>query len=235
MKKVLSMFVILVLIIISGCRYAPFGSQSVIDWVDFIKWNGKEYDGINTAVLADEKYLGEKLGEVKFKVADNVTNPHYKIRNGDAAFHEKGSEIFSIKGQQQLIAVKSSREINRYEVYFSRNETDYKWHFKDLQIEKVNRIELFQSYTPNGNKQILELNDPYKINDFLDILKTSEENPKFQPNTEKGDPLFYELVLYTDEPLAYKYSMQHDGHTYYWYPWDTFILSDAIKNFLPVN
>jgi hypothetical protein len=235
MKKVLSMFVILVLIIISGCRYAPFGSQSVIDWVDFIKWNGKEYDGINTAVLADEKYLGEKLGEVKFKVADNVTNPHYKIRNGDAAFHEKGTEIFSIKGQPQLIAVKSSREINGYKVYFSRDETDYKWHFKDLQIEKVNRIELFQSYTPNGNKQILELKNPYKINDFLDILKTSEENPNFQPNTEKGDPLFYELVLYTEEPLAYKYSMQHDGHTYYWYPWDTFILSDAIKKFLPIN
>src|SRR3954465_11272913 len=113
MRKSISLL-ILVIIILAGCKSSPFGQNAVIDWVDFIKWNGKMYDGIYSGVLADEQYIGEKLGEVKFKVADNVSNPEYKTKNGDAAFHEKGSEIFTIKGHPDLLAVKSSRAINGY-------------------------------------------------------------------------------------------------------------------------
>lgn len=64
----------------------------MIVWVDFIKWNGIEFDGIHSGVLANKKFLDKKIGEVKFKVADNVTNPscekerHNSFKNGLCLF-----------------------------------------------------------------------------------------------------------------------------------------------------
>ncbi|MEH7744627.1 hypothetical protein V7659_06165, partial [Neobacillus drentensis] len=128
MRKTVSLLILLV-IVLSGCQ--THGQHAVIDWVDFIKWDDKEYDGIYSGVISDKKYIGEKLGEVKFKVADNVSDLEYKIKNGDAAFHEKGTDIFTIKGEPNLIAVKSSRAINGYDIYYSRDEEKNHWQFKD--------------------------------------------------------------------------------------------------------
>jgi hypothetical protein len=69
----------------------------MIDWVDFIKINGTQYQVINSAIITDSSYIGKKVGEVAFKVADNVSNPKYQFKNGDAAFWEPGTEIFGIR------------------------------------------------------------------------------------------------------------------------------------------
>src|SRR4051794_25566559 len=80
-------------------------SQTIIDWVDFVKINGKQYEAVYTAVISDSANIGERVGEVKFKVADNVTNPSYRIKDGDAAFWEKGTEIYSVVDRKDLIAI----------------------------------------------------------------------------------------------------------------------------------
>lgn len=232
MRK-LGRLLIVLMIILSGCRTSPFGQNVVIDWVDFLKWDGKVYDGIYSGVLADEKFIGAKIGEVKFKVADNVSNPEYKLKNGDAAFHEKGTDIFTIKGVPNLIAVKVSRAINGYSLYFSRDDEKYKWQFQDLPIEKVNRVEIYQTYTPEGLKRIAEIKSPEQVSRFLQIIKTSKATPNFEPNTEKGDPDYYQMVLYTQEPIAYKFDLSFDGHTYFWYPSEPSILSNEIQAFFP--
>ena len=79
---------------------------------------------------------------------------------------------------------------------------------------------------------ISELTKNEEVKSFLQLLINSEENPSFQPNTEKADPIFYEMIFYTEDPIAYKYNMQFDGETYFWHPWDTSILSDDIKLFI---
>jgi phage pi2 protein 07 len=223
---------ILILIVLTGCRSTPFNGHAVIDWVDFIKWEDIEYNGIYSGVLTDEKYIGEKLGTVKFRVADNVTNPNYKIRNGDAAYHEKGTEIFRIKGMLNLIAVKDASQINGYRVYYARDATEQQWHFKNVPLDKVNKIEFYQPYTSEGNKLLNTYTNLEELRHILELLENSEESPNFSPNTEKGDPDFFQIVLYTDEPIAYKYDVQFDGSTFYWYPWDTAILSNEIQTFL---
>ncbi|WP_108672339.1 hypothetical protein [Peribacillus acanthi] len=223
--------ILVLLLVLTGCRSTPFSGHSVIDWVDFIKWDGIKYNGIYSGVLADESFLGEKLGKVKFKVADNVTNSSYKIRNGDAAFHEKGTEIYKIKGYPELIAVKSDREINGYAVYFAIDESEFKWHFKDMPKEYVHKIQIYK-FNPNGNKLVSEWTEKEDVVHFLQLLQRSEPNSTFQPNTEKGDPILYEMIFYTEEPVAYKYILQFDGESYFWHPWDTEIISDKIETFL---
>ncbi|WP_252501761.1 hypothetical protein [Sporosarcina sp. Marseille-Q4943] len=235
MKKRSMLTFILILLLLSGCRLSAFGGQVVIDWVDFIHLDGKEYNGIHSGVLADESFIGEKVGTVKFKVADNVKNPSYKIRDGDAAFHEKGTEIFQIKDHPHLIAVKDTHSVNGYRVYFSRDDIKYQWHFRDMPLEKVERIEVYQTDPPAGNQLIFELTKSEDIKGFLQLLVDSEENPNFRPNNASVDPLFYEMFFYTDEPIAYKYYLQFDGDTYFWNPWDTSIISDEIQMFIGRN
>jgi hypothetical protein len=224
--------ILLLMLILSGCRSTPFGPQSVIDWVDFIHWDGIKYDGIYSGVLANEEFVGEKIGEVKFKVADNVTNSNYKTKNGDAAFHEKGTEIYALKGDSDYIMVKDSREINGYRVYFARESSEYKWHFKDMPLDRVREIEIYETYTPDGPKKMSQFSESDKIQHFLKILTNSEESSNFQPDTTNGDPTYYDMVFYTDSPVAYKFHMGFDGKTYFWSPWSTNILSSEISNFL---
>ncbi|MGG0174795.1 hypothetical protein [Gottfriedia acidiceleris] len=224
-------FIILPLLLVA-CRFTPSESQSIIDWVDFVRWNGVEYNGIQSGILANEEFIDEKLGEVKFRVADHVTNPSYKIKDGDAAFHEKGTDIYSIKGNPELIALKDKTAINGYRIYFAKGTTDYKWYFKDVPIEKVALIEIYQSFSPSA-KKVSEIKDKEKIVNFLDILKNSKEDSNFQPNNDHTDSTHYEIVLFTDEPIAYKYTIEFDGANYYWYPWDTSILSNEIGKFIP--
>ncbi len=232
MRKSFSLFMLLI-IILSGCQ--TLGQHAVIDWVDFIKWDGKEFDGIYTGVIADEKYIGEKLGEIKFKVADNVSDPEYKIKNGDAAFHEKGTAIFAIKGFPNLIAVKTSEAINGYKIYSARTAEKHQWRFPDMPMEKVNQVEIYRVYTTDGTKRIVEIKSHEQISHLLQILKNSKESPNFQPNTEKGDPDYYQMVLYTGEPIAYMFDLNFDGHTYFWYPSEPSILSNEISAFIPSN
>ncbi|MEH7400089.1 hypothetical protein V7148_03780 [Gottfriedia acidiceleris] len=224
-------FIILPLLLVA-CRFTPSESQSIIDWVDFVRWNGVEYYGIQSGILANEDIIDEKVGEVKFRVADHVTNPSYKIKDGVAAFHEKGTEIFSIKDNPELIALKDKTAINGYRIYYAKGTTDYKWYFKDVPIEIVDLIEIYQSYSTSA-KKIYEIKDKEKIVNFLDILKNGKEDSNFQPNNANKNPTQYEIILYTDEPIAYKYNMEFDGINYYWHPWDTSILSNEIGKFIP--
>jgi len=229
-NKFLALFIFLLFFLV-GCRTYLLGGQSIIEWVDFVKWDGIEYDGINSGILADEQFIGKKIGEVKFKVADNVTNSGYKIKNGDAAFHEKGTEIYAIKGNSDLLALKDKSAINGYSVYYASGKTEYRWHFKNVPIEKVNAIEIYQGYAPNS-KLVTEIKNRNKVDSFLKILSSSKENTNFIPETTKGDPTNYDIILYTGEPIAYQFGMQFDGKTYFWHPWDTSILSNEVELFI---
>ncbi|MED3553269.1 hypothetical protein [Cytobacillus praedii] len=220
------------LLLLTGCRSMPLEQHSVIDWVDFIKLDGQTYDGVYSGVLADQNLVNKMIGTVQFKVADNVKNSNYKIKNGDAAFHEKGTQIFNIKGHPNLIAVKSESSINGYQVYYSRDKIDYKWHFKDMPTEKVKKIEVYQAYTSEGNKLISEITQVEEVKSLLHLLVNSKENPTFEPNTEKGDPTYYEMIFYTEDPIAFKFGIQFDGSIYFWHPWVTAVLSNDIQRFI---
>ena len=231
MRKLISLF-LFVIIFIVGCGT---NQHTVIDWVDFVKWDGTMYDGIYSGVISDEKHIGEKIGEVQFRVADNVSDPEYKVKDGDAAFHEKGTDIFKVKGFAHVIAVKSTHAIHEYQLYYSREHTKYKWDYKNLPLEKVNKIEIYQAATIEENKQITEINTPEEVSRFLEILRNSQDSPNFEPNTENGDPTYYKMVLYTGEPIAYMFDLMYDGKTYYWYPSEPATLSNDMQTFIGEN
>lgn len=205
------------------------GSQTIIEWVDFVKINGKQYDAVYTAVISDSVSIGEKMGEVKFRVAGNVSNPGYRIKEGDAAFWEKGTEIYSVKDREGLIAIPDESEINGYRIY-KTDENNLNYHYKDINLEAINKVEIYGGdYEPQLNHTIV---NEQEIAEIIAILNEGKTNASFNPNTTNGDPTRFQIVLYSEEPLANKFSLYNDGNVWFWYPWDTSIISNEIESYI---
>lgn len=81
----------------------------LVDWMDFVRVNGKTYDGAWENKEVDESRIGEKLGEILYKVKSYYESEE-ELHQADkrdftAAFRPIGCEIFSVKDDENSIAV----------------------------------------------------------------------------------------------------------------------------------
>ena len=107
-------------LLLSACQL-PGSTQDCsnvqIDWVDFIQVGSTQYvAGPGDAPTLQASDLGPVVGHVKFKVAGNVCDPGYKLKDGDAAFLEPGTPIFQVNGHpaSQVLAASRSGQIVSY-------------------------------------------------------------------------------------------------------------------------
>jgi hypothetical protein len=94
-----------------ACQLAgsqPGCNSTTIDWVNFIQVGSTQYVwGTLSTTELQESDLGRVYAQVKFKVSDNVCDPSYRLKDGDAAFLDPGTPIYQVKGQppsEQLAA-----------------------------------------------------------------------------------------------------------------------------------
>jgi len=80
----------------TSCK-SPGNQINFINWVDFIKFNDIMYQRETQSVSVNEINLSP-YDEIKFKIADNVNDPAYKSKNGDAAYLEKGTRVYTLTG-----------------------------------------------------------------------------------------------------------------------------------------
>ena len=98
-----------------GCANVEWGFAS-IDWVDFIKLNDISYYGDYRSDSIDENDLS-LYDKIRHNV-NNVRNPAYKIKNGDAAFLEAGTPVYSVAGYAPTfrLVARKNQELFIYEV-----------------------------------------------------------------------------------------------------------------------
>lgn len=213
-------------------RHNLSGVQTVIDWVDFVKLNGKNYTGLYDAVIQEPSDITDVVvGTVKFKVADHVTNTNYKTRDGDAAFLEIGTSLYKVKGydNNEIIAVKDSQRIGGYKLYVQDDDVrSIRKHYMDLDRSRVEHIELYH----NGETKPFNVLKDQDVKTFIQYLDTGQDSPDYMAKTQDGDPAFYEMVFYIDGPFAYMYNILDDGEQVYFHPWDTRLVSPNIRQYL---
>lgn len=94
--------------LLSACQW-PLSSATCnaqIDWVDFIQVGAIRYvAGTGSAQELQPSDLGPVVAHVKFKVSGNVCDPNYRPKDGDAAFLDPGTAVYSIAGQATSRAV----------------------------------------------------------------------------------------------------------------------------------
>lgn len=90
-------------LLLSGCSSTlsnplPSPGNSVIDWVDFVKWNDTTYSAnYETNELDLDWETGEEVGKVKYML-DGHAGANHMSKNGDAAYLPKGTKLYEIKG-----------------------------------------------------------------------------------------------------------------------------------------
>ena len=88
---------------------------SEIEWVDLVKVNNVTYYSDLRSDNVTESDLSPYAKTTR-RLSGNVHNPSYKLRNGDAAFLEPGSVVFSIAGFDPTSRVAAKRE-GRWYIY----------------------------------------------------------------------------------------------------------------------
>ena len=113
----ISIVILMVGLVVLSCQ-SSIGSTSLtnIDWVDFIRFNGITYIRTVQHLPYSEEEL-EYFDEVQFRVDINIDAPGYQIKDGDAAYLDEGTQIYSIKGYSpdfRLVA-KTGTELHLFE------------------------------------------------------------------------------------------------------------------------
>jgi hypothetical protein len=117
----------LIVLGLSGCAF-PFGFHSPgsniqIEWTDFVQFRGIRYvtQGFHSPSRSNQikkENLGPLFSVVTFKVSGNISELGYQIKDGDAAFLDVGTKVFTVKGYQPWfrLAAYSHGTIMLYEV-----------------------------------------------------------------------------------------------------------------------
>jgi hypothetical protein len=87
----------------------PLAACSGIEWVDLIRVNDVTYYSDLRSDNVTESSLSP-YARTTHKLSGNVRNRSYKIRNGDAAFLEPGTTVYSIAGHDPALQVAAKRE-----------------------------------------------------------------------------------------------------------------------------
>jgi len=85
----------------------------MIDWVDFIKFNGIAYLRSAQSSSIPAANLSA-YANIRFKVADVVGDPGYQIKDGDSAYLEIGTPIYSVQGylpEFRILALSGEQQI----------------------------------------------------------------------------------------------------------------------------
>ncbi|ARJ38034.1 hypothetical protein SporoP8_03465 [Sporosarcina ureae] len=92
------MLLLPIVLLLTACSFNPSPQNTIIDWVDFVKWNDTTYEAnyeINK-LNKDSETAGE-IGEVKY-ILDGHAGTNHQTKNGDAAYLQKGTKLFAMKG-----------------------------------------------------------------------------------------------------------------------------------------
>ncbi|GLC31594.1 hypothetical protein [Clostridium omnivorum] len=145
-----------------GCQ--PVTKQVCIDWVDAIKVNGKVYSNNYRQIITDEKIIDKEIDVVKFKVAENINDPEYRLKDGDATFLQPGTKIFSVKGydKNKVAAVKVG--VN-WILYIAEGNRDL------VTEDKEEYISASKLVVAGINEKKIEIEDKNKIEEIAKILK----------------------------------------------------------------
>lgn len=71
-----------------------------IDWVDVVQFHGIRYLASATTLgrAPADTDVGPVFATVRYKLADNVHDPNYRLKDGDAAFLDARTPVYSVKG-----------------------------------------------------------------------------------------------------------------------------------------
>ncbi|MGY0694845.1 hypothetical protein ACW2QC_19025 [Virgibacillus sp. FSP13] len=223
------LFFLLTLLSLVACDINSDTSEVVIDWVDFVNIDGEQYQSLHTVKIADSRFIGAEIGQVDFQVDENISNPSYKPKDGDAAFLKKGTKLYQVKDMPNLLAVRDEHEINGYKIY-QNEDSKANWNYQHMNKDTIEKIEIYEGYT--NPKPLHAISGEKEIDRLIQLLDEGKTSNDFTPDISEGDPVMYHMVFYHDKPISYQFTLQFDGDVWFWSPDHLQIVPDEIGDII---
>ncbi|PIC58618.1 hypothetical protein CSV80_03595 [Sporosarcina sp. P12(2017)] len=154
------MLLLPILLSLTACSFNPSSQNTIIDWVDFVKWNDTTY-GANYEINELEKdwETAGEVGEVQYML-DGHADANHQSKNGDAAYLSKGTKLFAMKGYDPAFRIIADGKV--YEVTESDTaETvgdflDIKGRVQRVILQSEQDLSFIGEFTDEHAEQLIE-------------------------------------------------------------------------------
>ena len=177
------------------------GTDVQIDWVSFIRFQGVTY-------LADSQHiasslLGPKFAQVKFKLEGNVNDPNYHSKDGDAAFLNPGTTVYTVKGYRSTFRLAAYQDNTLVLVEADTNPMAK--HGSDL-VDIASKVRYIGvNSAQNGTLQLGAMKDPRQVNSLVNMVLAAPVNQQF--NGSDGTRYFIVFYLNDGTTLSRMFSL----------------------------
>ncbi|PYI55426.1 hypothetical protein [Paenibacillus flagellatus] len=178
-------------------------AQVIVDWVDFVRLDGRTYEAQWEAVVADPSRIGQEVGSVKHMLNGNVKRANYKSKDGDAAYLDKGTKLLSLTGvdAEAAVVVADGRYPNGYKVYANRDDAGMLERIRaEPEPGKTAKVDWIRE---EGTSV-----EPYRTVEgdeagtLVRLLVSPAAEPEQRGIGSGAQASYYSAVVYTDSPFA---------------------------------
>ncbi|WP_433750665.1 hypothetical protein [Falsibacillus pallidus] len=172
---------------ITGCPDAE------IEWVDVLMVNDIKYQHHFPGPADQNKQItiekGKEIGKVSYKMADNACTNH-ETKNGDAAYLEKGTPIYEIKGYPTTLAVAAEDKVyiadQNKKAKTAKEFLPLEGLVKNIYIESTDDGSISHSFAPNIKEEFIKT---------WGTLKHKDDHKLYEEGAYEGDMVFIRIEL----------------------------------------
>jgi hypothetical protein len=177
--------IILTLLGLVGCT-----SSIHIEWVNFIKFGGITYIGnpLNQGRAITESDLGPEFAKVKFKVSSNVNDPGYHTQDGDAAYLDPGTPVYTVKGYKFTFRLAAHDSDNNRLVLFEADTNPNAKKGADL-LDIAGKVEYIGVNSEQDSKtELAAIKDPKEVGALVNMVLAA---PVEQDRPPQNEPQYF--------------------------------------------
>jgi hypothetical protein len=169
-----------------------------IEWVNLVQFGGIQYVANTSQVgrAPTDADVGPVFATVQFKLADNVHDPNYQLKDGDAAYLDSGTPVYRVHGYAPTF-----RLVARFASRLTFYEADTNPHATTgadlLDIgSKVQSIGI--NSQQDGKTELGAIRDPTHVGALVTMILHAPVNPQYQ----ESDSATYFIAFYLDDGTA---------------------------------
>jgi hypothetical protein len=178
---------------LASCNQTLGCPDGAIEWVDLLKFDDVTYqhqfEDAPDEPLSAQIEKADAIGKVTYKMADNACSDH-KMRNGDAAYLEKGTTVYGVKDYPSSLMV-----VANHKVYMADQKRDAKTIgdiypikdlVKDIHIESTDDGSRIHTFSTEAKEKFL--------NEWL-LLDVIDHMEMYKEEAFEGNRIFLEIEL----------------------------------------
>lgn len=178
---------------LSSCNLSIGCPDGEIEWVDLLRMDDVTYqhnfEDAPDEPLTTQVEKGDPIGKVTYKMADNACSDH-KMRNGDAAYLEKGTTVYAVKGYPSSLMVVANDKVyiadRKKEAKTIGDIYPIKDLVKDIHFESTDDGSRIHTFSPEAKEKFLKEWLLLEVIDYMEMQKKG---------AYEGNRIFLEIEL----------------------------------------